>query len=132
MTPSPIVTPTVRIKEIAFTGYPVTDLTRAQSFYEGLLGLKVSTKFEHEGRGWIEYDVGAATIAITNMSPESWKPSIEGPAIAFEVEDFDEAVAALRGAGVTFYAQPMATGVCSLAVVADPDGNSVAIHRRNR
>jgi catechol 2,3-dioxygenase-like lactoylglutathione lyase family enzyme len=125
-------TPTqVRIKEIAYTGYPVTDLARSRAFYEGLLGLKTSTVFDHEGRGWIEYDVGTSTLAITNMSSEHWKPSHDGPSIAFEVEDFDAAIGAMKAAGVTFYVEPMNTGVCSLAAVADPDGNSVILHRRN-
>lgn len=123
-------TPSVRIKEIAFTGYPVTDLARARVFYESVLGLKQSTAFEHEGAAWIEYDVGAGTLAISNMM-SSWKPSPDGPSIAFEVEDFDAAVAALRQAGVKFMLEPMIGEVCSLAVVADPDGNGVAIHRRN-
>ena len=33
----------ITIKEIAFTGYPVTDMARSRAFYEGVLGLKVST-----------------------------------------------------------------------------------------
>ena len=122
---------TLRIKEIAYTAYPVTDLARARAFYEGLLGLKTTSAFDHEGRGWIEYDIGTSTLAITNMSSEHWKPSQDGPSIAFEVEDFDAAVGVMKAAGVTFHVQPMNTGVCSLAGVADPDGNSVILHRRN-
>ena len=30
------------IKEVAFIGYPVTDVARARAFYEGFLGLQVS------------------------------------------------------------------------------------------
>ncbi len=119
----------VQITEIAFTGYPVTDLARARAFYENVLGLKQSLAFEHEGKAWIEYDIGAGTLAISNMM-SSWKPSPDGPSIAFEVADFDTAVAALRQAGVTFMLEPMIGETCSLAVVADPDGNGVAIHQR--
>lgn len=122
---------TVRIKEVAFTGYPVTDMARARAFYEGVLGLKVSTSFEHEGRFWVEYDIGATTLALSNMSAEMWKPSPDGPSIALEVENFEEAVAALKERGVKFCLEPISTGFCSLAVVSDPDGNSVTIHRRN-
>lgn len=121
----------VRIVDVAFTGYPVTDIERAKAFYEGVLGLKVAAVFEHGGRHWIEYEIGATTFAISNMSGEDWKPSRDGPAISFEVENFDEAVAALRAGGVKFLLEPMATGVCSMTVVSDPDGNSVMIHRRN-
>lgn len=122
----------INVTAIAFTGYPVTDMPRARAFYEQVLGLKSSTVFEHEGRHWIEYDIGAGTLAISNMSMEKWKPSSDGPGIALEVADFDAAVAALRGAGVSFPLEPMDSGVCNLAVVADPDGNSVIIHKRRQ
>lgn len=122
--------PKLEVIEIAFTGYPVTDIARARAFYEGLLNLKPTLDFEHEGRHWIEYDIGPATLAITSMSPESWKPSVDGPAVALEVADFDAAVAALQAGGVRFTVEPMDSGVCRLAVVQDPDGNAVAIHKR--
>lgn len=122
--------PAIRVTEIAFTGYPVTDLPRARAFYEGLLGLKTTVDYEHEGRHWVEYDIGPATLAITNMWVDTWKPSGDGPSLALEVADFDAAIAALRGAGTRFTLEPMDTGVCRLAVVHDPDGNSLAIHRR--
>ncbi len=123
--------PAVRIVEVAFTGYPVTDIERAKAFYEGLLGLKVAVAFEHGGRHWIEYEIGGTTLAISNMSSEQWKASADGPVMSFEVENFEEAVEALRAGGVKFLLEPMATGVCSMTVVSDPDGNSVMIHRRN-
>lgn len=122
--------PMFTIKEIAYTGYPVTDMPRARAFYEGVLGLKPSTTFEHEGRSWIEYDLGPHTLAVTNMSQEQWKPSPDGPVVALEVEDFDAAVAALRRHGTRFLIEPMDTGVCRMAIFADPDGNSLALHRR--
>ncbi len=120
----------IQITAIAFTGYPVTDMPRARAFYEQVLGLKSSAVFEHEGRHWIEYDLGAATLAITNMSAEKWKPSSDGPSVALEVADFAAAVAHLRAAGVPFQLEPMDSGVCRLAVVSDPDGNAVTIHQR--
>jgi len=119
----------IRVKEIAFTGYPVTDIARARAFYEGLLRLVPSMTHEHEGKSWIEYDVGPATLAITNMSKD-WKPSADGPSVAFDVEDFNEAVQTLRAAGVKFYHEPMDSSVCWIAIVADPDGNALAIHQR--
>ncbi len=120
----------IRIKEIAFTAYPVTDITRARKFYEGLLNLSPTTQFEHEGKHWIEYDIGPATLAISNMSGELWKPSASGPSAALEVEDFDGAIAALRAAAVVFLIEPMDSGVCRMAIITDPDGNSLVIHQR--
>ena len=120
----------IRIKEIASVGYPVTDVARARAFFEGLLNLKPSTQFDHEGRSWIEYDVGAATLAISNMSAEQWKPSADGPSVALEVIDFDVAIETLRAAKVSFAVEPMDSGVCRMAIVLDPDGNAITIHQR--
>jgi len=120
----------IQVTEIAFTGYPVTDLPRARTFYEGLLGLKPGAVWESEGKAWIEYDVGPATLAITNLAAE-WKPSTSGPAIALEVADFDAAIAALRAAGTRVLIEPTTSPVCRMTVVTDPDGNSLCIHKRN-
>jgi predicted enzyme related to lactoylglutathione lyase len=122
----------IRIKEIAFTGYPVTDIARARRFYEGVLRLTPSVQFEHEGKHWIEYDVGPATLAISNMAGEKWKPSPDGPSAALEVEDFDAAINTLRDAKVGFVLEPMDSGVCRMAIIADPDGNSLAVHKRRQ
>jgi predicted enzyme related to lactoylglutathione lyase len=46
------------------------------------------------------------------------------------VDDFDKAIARLKASGCTFRLEPMETPVCRMAVVLDPDGNSVTIHRR--
>ena len=114
---------------IAFTGYPVTDMPRARAFYEGVLALKPVNIWEHDGRAWIEYELQGAALAITNMAMEKWKPSPDGPSVALEVADFDAAVAALKKDSVPFPVEPGGSPTCRLAVIADPDGNSIAIHQ---
>lgn len=113
---------------IAFTGYPVTDIDRARAFYEGVLGLKPANIWKHEDRAWVEYELQGAALAVTNMAMEKWKPSPDGPAVALEVADFDAAVAALKKAGVPFPVEAGGSPTCRLAVIADPDGNAIAIH----
>jgi len=120
----------IQVTEYTFTGYPVTDMARARGFYEGLLNLKETTAFEHEGKAWVEYDVGGATRAISNMQTEQWKPSSDGPAMAFEVVDFEGAVATLKEAGVKFFMEPFDSGVGQMGILSDPDGNTVLIHNR--
>jgi len=119
----------LRVTEIAFTGYPVTDLAAARAFYEGVLQLKTSSVFDCGTGQWIEYEIGPGTLAITNMSPE-WKPSASGPSVALEVADFNEAITALRAASAKFMLEPTESPVCQLAVVLDPAGNSLTIHKR--
>lgn len=121
----------INVTALAFTGYPVTDMPRARAFYEQVLGLKSTVVFEHDGRHWIEYGIGADTLAISNMSAEMWKPSADGPVAALEVADFDAAVATLKAAKVKFLLEAMDSEMCRMAVVADPDGNSLCIHHRH-
>ena len=115
------------IKEIAFTGSSVTDMKRARTFYEDVLGLKPSE--EMAGGKWIEYEVGSGTFAITNIDP-TWVPSSQGTAVAFEVDDIDATVAGLKDKGVKFFLEKSETPVCWTAIVYDPDGNKLVIHKR--
>jgi predicted enzyme related to lactoylglutathione lyase len=45
------------------------------------------------------------------------------------VENFDEAINQLRNQGVPFAAEPFETPCCHMAVVQDPDGNKLIIHK---
>ena len=114
------------INEIAFTVTPVTDLPRARAFYEGVLGLKPTSLYEEAG--WVEYEIGAGAFAIGKS--DGWKPSAFGSSVAFEVDDLDATVAKLKESGVTFDMEVMDTPVCRMAVVLDPDGSKVMIHKR--
>jgi predicted enzyme related to lactoylglutathione lyase len=115
------------ITELAFVATPVTDMRRAQTFYEGILGLK-STHEAIEGH-WVEYDLPGGTFAITDMQPD-WKPSDQGTVAAFEVDDLDETVAKLKLNGVEIKMDIFESPVCRMAIVADPDGNNITIHQR--
>ena len=119
----------MKVIEIAFTSYPVTDLKRARQFYEGVLGLKQARFFGKENTGFVEYDIGPGTLGIGNVAPD-WKPSPGGGSIGLEVDDFDAAINRLRASDCAFRLEPMETPVCHMAVVSDPDGNSVTIHKR--
>ena len=120
----------LKVIEFAFVGYSVTDIVASRAFYEGALNLTPGSVFEHDGKSWVEYEVGPHTLAITNMNAE-WKPSPNGGGVALEVEDFDAAVSSLKEKGVKFYSEPFASPVCRLALISDPDGNSICIHKRN-
>ncbi len=119
----------MKVTEIAFTGYPVTNLKRAREFYEDTLGLTASRVFGDENEAWIEYDIGSGTLSIGNMAAD-WKPAANGGSVGLEVDNFDEAIDLLRKAEVTFRLEPMDTPVCRMAVVLDPDGNLITIHHR--
>lgn len=115
------------ITEISFTGSPVTDMKRARAFYEGLLGLKAT--MESGGGMWVEYDVGGATLGLGCFG-DAWKSSPDGTCIAFEVDDLDSEVSRLRSKGVPVHMETTDTPVCRFAILSDPDGNKVMLHKR--
>ena len=116
----------MKIKKIGFVASPVTDMSRARRFYEDVLGLKVEE--EMMSGKWIEYAVGDDTLAIANMS-DQWTPSDQGTGAALEVEDFDEEIKRLKDRHVRFAAEPFETPCCHMAVIQDPDGNKLMIHK---
>ena len=116
----------MKATNIAFTGIPVTDMKRARAFYEGQLGLRLAS--EAGGGIWVEYEIGPDTLAIGSVG-DQWKPSAEGTSVAIEVEDFEAAIANLKNAGVPFAAEGIESPCCRMAVVQDPDGNKIIIHK---
>ncbi|HZM02993.1 MAG TPA: VOC family protein [Candidatus Saccharimonadales bacterium] len=115
------------ITEIAFTGTPVTDIKRAREFYEGVLGLKPA--MDSNGGMWVEYEVGNGTFGI-GCYGDVWKPSEDGTCIAFELDNLDAEVARLKSRGVKFSMEPTDSPVCRFAILCDPDGNRIMIHKR--
>jgi len=116
------------ITEIAFTGTPVTDMKRARGFYEGVLGLKLA--LESAGGMWVEYEIGGVTLGL-GCYGDAWKPASDGTCVAFEVDDLDAEIARLKSRGVKIAMEVMDTPVCRFAIICDPDGNKILIHKRS-
>jgi predicted enzyme related to lactoylglutathione lyase len=118
----------LKITELAFCCYAVTDMPRARKFYEGVLGLKPATVVDSEHGRWVEYEFGPYVLSLG--SAPAFKPSPDGCSAALEVENFDAAMAQLRANNVKFRIEPTATPVCHMAMIFDPDGNCICIHKR--
>ena len=116
----------MKIEALAFVGIPVTDIKRAREFYEGVLGLQVAETMA-DGN-WIEYSLGDNTLAIASVG-DKWLPSSDGPSPALEVDDFDASIKWLKDRHVTFANEPFETPCCRIAIIQDPDGNKIAIHK---
>jgi predicted enzyme related to lactoylglutathione lyase len=119
----------LKVTEIAFCCYSVTYMPRARAFYEGVLGLKPSTVVDNGENKWVEYEFGMHALAI-GSSP-MFRPSPDGCSAALEVESFDDAIAHLIEHKVKFRMEPVQTPVCRMAMISDPDGNTMCIHKRN-
>ncbi|NNE91289.1 MAG: VOC family protein [Verrucomicrobiales bacterium] len=119
----------IKVTDIAFVGYPVTELERARDFYERVLGLKCTLDhaLEEDGKRWIEYDIGQSALAISNI----WPPSGQsGPTAALEVDDLDGARETLQAEeNVNVKSEVMESPGCRFFIIADPDGNDITIHQ---
>ena len=120
--------PMLNISGIAFSSYAVTDMARARRFYEGVLGLKPAVLNDFATGQWAEYNVGSQTLSLSSST--DFKPGPDGGSVALEVEDWEPALAHLRANNVKFRMEPLTTPVCHMAVISDPDGNRIYIHKR--
>ncbi len=115
------------LRKVAFTMYPVRDMPRARAFYEDTLGLPPSKYGENSP--WVEFDLpGGGCLAITTVTPNEPSASAGGT-IAFEVEDLPALVAELKAKGVAFAAEGIESPVCRMAIIKDPDGIAIILHK---
>lgn len=121
----------IRIKEVAFVFYPITDAARARRFYEGTLALKPGLQVEFApGMWWIEYDIGGVALAICNAPMENAAGPGQASALALEVEDLDATKSALSAGGVPIVLDITEFAPCRMFIAADPDGNKLTFHQR--
>jgi predicted enzyme related to lactoylglutathione lyase len=115
------------LNKVAFTMYPVTDMPRARAFYEEVLGLGPSRSGATSP--WVEFDLaGGGCLAITTVTPNEPIASAGGT-IAFEVDNLPAMVADLKAKGVAFAAEGIESPVCRMAIIKDPDGNAIILHK---
>lgn len=120
----------VKVTSLSYVIVYVKDIERAVSFYRDILGLKVKL----DDSGWVEFDTGAATLALHAAPKQSESRSPGQPIPVFSVEDINHAYDSLKKAGVKFEHAPRQ--VCEAgpnkigmsADFLDPDGNFLSIY----
>ncbi len=123
----------MKITEFAFVGHPVSSLQRSRKFYEEVLRLPPPRALDGKldaDRGMLEYEIGPHTLAITTAWTDGKRPEEPSPGLVLEVEDFQEAIEHIKAQGVEFELGPFEGPGCSVAVIVDPDGNKIGIHKR--
>lgn len=121
----------MKVTDIAFSGYAVTDVKRARKFYEGILGLKPSSVFEADGMAFIEYWIGDnENVLVIGAGAPDMKPGPTGATVTLEVDNFDQAVEILKKNKVTIVMPPQETSVCFMTLIEDPDGNRIMLHKK--
>lgn len=119
----------MKVTDIAFTGYPVTNMQRARTFYEKTLGLSPTVYELEKGASWVEYELLSGTLAITDIDP-NWQPRDNGPSIALEVDDFDAMMSHLKESGTKICVEKIDTPVCEIGTIQDSEGNMITIHSK--
>jgi predicted enzyme related to lactoylglutathione lyase len=114
---------------VDFAFIPTKDVEAAKQFYGGVLGLEQSKQYGSRPGG--EFETGNLTLQILQPDAFGMEFNRSPNPIALRVEDVEAARKELEGAGVTFLADTMDSGVCHMAPFADPDGNVLMIHHRN-
>jgi predicted enzyme related to lactoylglutathione lyase len=120
--------PTV-VTGVDFVSVPTTDLERTAAFYGETLGLPRSVYAPE--RNYAEFETGTVTLSVVDpvqMGIGDFKANANH--IALHVDDVHAARATLEERGVTFHGDVFDTGVCHMAIFADPDGNALLLHHR--
>jgi catechol 2,3-dioxygenase-like lactoylglutathione lyase family enzyme len=111
-----------------FVAIGVSDIDTSVAFYRDVLGLRESKRWGQMPA--VEFETGSLTIAL--MQSDAFGLETKGNAhpIAFHVDDYEAARAALEERGVEFKLDTIDSGVCLQAFFDDPDGNTLGIHHR--
>ena len=113
------------ISKVDTVGIPSRDAERSRSFYVEMLGLRPDERARNE------FWIGDTCFAI--WEPEragmTFQPLKNGLAL-LRVDDVAAARAELESKGAEFVGETFDTGVCHMAIFADPDGNEFVLHKR--
>ena len=108
-----------------FIGIPSQDAGRARAFYRDVLGMRPD---DHAN-----YEQWAGETCFVVWEPEkNGMPFVaqQGNPIPLRCDDIAATRTELEGKGVEFFGETFDTGVCHMAMFADPDGNHLMLHGR--
>ena len=116
------------ITGVDFVAIPVTDYDRAAEFYGGVLGLPFVKRWGEMPAG--EFQAGNLTLAVVDPTAfgQEYRPSTSW--VALQVDDVAAVRAGLEAKGIEFRGDTIDSGVCHMAMFADPWGNPLILHHR--
>jgi glyoxylase I family protein len=116
----------IKIKTVNHVGIPTSDRIRSLKMYRDLMNLNI-----------IPHQVDGNTLLWSETADGTMVHLIEPPApdrpdgrthVAYEVEDFDEALEAIKEAGVEITSGPgVRHNGQRFVFIADPDGNRIEL-----
>jgi len=120
--------PAPSITGVDFVTVFVRDFPAASDFYGRVLGLPRSADYGKVPGA--EYETGSLTLQVMDAAAIGREFVASTHPIALHVDDVAVAREALEAQGVTFFGETIDSGVCHMAIFADPDGNSLILHHR--
>jgi predicted enzyme related to lactoylglutathione lyase len=106
----------------------VKDFPAAHEFYGTTLGLACSAEYDRTPGA--EFETGSLTLQVMDSEAigRPFQPNTHP--IALHVDDVAATRADLESRGVRFLGDTIDSGVCHMAIFADPDGNVLLLHNR--
>jgi predicted enzyme related to lactoylglutathione lyase len=127
MTPTDVA-PEQLITGVDFYALPTHDVPASARFYGEVLGLRRSMYMPE--RNFAEFETGNLTLSLIDAEAMGLEHNPHRHEIALHVDDVQAAREALEARGVTFRGDTLDTGVCHMALFADPEGNALMLHHR--
>jgi catechol 2,3-dioxygenase-like lactoylglutathione lyase family enzyme len=118
----------MNVTGVDFVTVPTRDIEEADRFYGDVLGLERSKQWGD--RPAREYETGSLTLALMQSDAFGVEFASHSHPIALHVDDVEAARSELQSQGVEFRGDTIDSGVCHMAIFADPDGNSLMLHQR--
>ena len=107
------------IERLDFLGVPTQDPERSRAFYRGVLGLRPDEHAE-----WEQW----AGAVLRDLEPEQGMPFVaQKGSRAAPLRRRRRNARVLEAKGVQFFGDTFDTGVCHMAIFADPDGNELML-----
>jgi predicted enzyme related to lactoylglutathione lyase len=116
----------IHVTGIDLSGYMTKDVPRALAFYRDVIGMEPTVVYPENAGAEFTFADGT-TFGLWN--PGDTMPFQTNNGVLFAVEDFPATLRALETHNVPITMQHESP-VCFMAMVADPDGNSVILHKR--
>jgi catechol 2,3-dioxygenase-like lactoylglutathione lyase family enzyme len=116
------------ITRIDFFSIPTQDAARATAFYRDTLGLEESA--HTVDKPFSEFDLGGTTLAVWDPTSVGREFHANTNSVALHTDEVEAMRTLLEERGVTFLGETIDTGVCHMALFADPDGNPLMLHGR--
>jgi predicted enzyme related to lactoylglutathione lyase len=109
---------------------PVSDLSRAKAFYEGVLGVQLAlNEMGPMKMACFPMTMGAPGAAGTLAQGEGYTPSKSGSLVYFHVESIEEALKKIEAQGGKTLMRKVSIGEWGhIAHFEDTEGNRVALH----